>query len=272
MKKLLLLVLNLFASISCDDGIEKVILRWIPPEVPELIELPRILPIQSDFHCLWYKLIENKLIDEQGKTFGDLFIYKTSSKECSLIITQFDPENVQIFDLYTPNIFIGNQKANENEPVYAIAHLKSFDLIKTEKNSNSFEFSCQAVFTLPDASESYDNGITEALLKYLVLEGSETLEAEKKKIKGSNRPKRQIGAKDFTLQTDKTQVFKNSKSNSRFSCKIELVDENTNDVVYTKTIFEDIAPVLKEKNCVFLRRKSDSFLILIFVLHSLIFV
>jgi hypothetical protein len=271
MIKIFLILLALFTNISCNDSdTKKIILKWIPPEIPDLIELPRLIsvaPTKSGFKCIWYKLLENKEIDEQGKTFGDLFIYKTSNNECSLLIPKFDPKSHWYIDFYKPNILTTNTQfsnfaSNDKEPIYALAYLKSFDLIKTTIKTDVYEFNCKAVFRLPNSNdESLNEGIRQALEANLLLDGYEKLNEQGLKIPQAPSSFRKMVQKiknilivkskrdtssnsmvnDFSITLNPIEVFKGQNSKNIFMCKMELVDDVSKTIVFSKVISEDFA-------------------------------
>ena len=227
-----------------------VIIKWLTNDLlKDNVKLTRSFPPNTKFQCEWWKLIENKKILETGEEF----IYGDTRKDCSLIITEFDFKKDHL-DIYKPiDKMSRNIEATPDEPIFVIAYLKSFKLLKNKKSGSIYEYSCQAKFLFPNYADSLAEDIIKSLNDILKIEGKEVSNSkENNNQKGSlvnsfinnikdlfkTKPKRDIGSNEITLNSDKVDVFVNGNNPNTFECLIEMIDQLNKSVVYSNTTID----------------------------------
>ena len=263
-----------------------VIIKWITEEsLNEVVTLRRTFPPKSKFKCEWWKLVENKKIEEKGEDF----FYGTTSKDCSLIIKDFD-FNKNHLDIYKP-IDTLNRDDEENDYVYVVAYFKSLELKKSKKSENIFEYSCEAKFLFPNTfDEKLSKGIEKALYETVTLDGKEVKDSNTenlvkdslfksylKAVKGlfkikSKKERRDIGSNEIILYTDKTDVFNNKVMDSIFECSINLLDVPNDRIEFsnsTRDILERVSTTTKNRrnssNLIYLNYFTLFFIITFFL-------
>ena len=222
-----------------------VFIKWLTNDsLSDSVSLSRVFPPKEKFRCEWWKLIENKKIVETGEDF----IYGDTRKDCSLIIVKFDFKKDHL-DIYKPmNIMSRNIAATTDEPIFVIAYLKSFVMLKSKKSGSIDEYTCRAKFLFPN---TYDETLVEDIIKSL----DETLIINGQEVIGSGRnssqkessvtsffnnvkdlfkkkPKRDIGVNEITIDSDKVDVFVNGNNQNAFECSIQLIDKLNKKIVF----------------------------------------
>jgi hypothetical protein len=245
--------LNLFNVVLTSN----VIIKWLTNDsLTESITLTRTFPPQTKFRCEWWKLVENKRILETGEEF----IYGDRRFDCSLIIVKFDFKKDHL-DVYKPiNTLTRTVYQTNSDPVFIIAYLKSFELLKSKKSSSIHEYTCRAKFLFPNYDESLAEDIIKSLEETLKINGKELNDLNRNNSQKESsfksvinnmkdlfkkKPKRDIGANEISLESDKVDVFVSGKNPSIFECSIQLIDKLNKKVVYSNLTRE--FPSLLEK-------------------------
>lgn len=253
MMKMLFFILMIFWSnynIVCN---QKLQIKWILDDNMPSNERPLELKYSSTSECNWYEIGDsNKLVNVKEE---HSFSFKTSNKYCNLLIESFNASTFLELNYYTP--IEATQPAKSESPIYMLAYLKSFSIIKESEN----EYKCQVIVTLPDLSE-YSNVTDKALNENLIFT---TYEIHNSKVKPSNqksllsritskikkffgllkstrkRESKNLVVKnvlDYTLSSDLTNVY---SADSLFTCELALIEDN-------KTMFTKILQEQRREN------------------------
>ncbi len=239
---IIVLLYNVFSVVLTSN----VIIKWLTNDsFTDNVRLTRTFTPKTKFNCEWWKLVENKKIRETGEEF----IYGDSPKDCSLIIVEFDFKKDHL-DVYKA-IDTFNRKFDES-PLFVIAYLKSFELLKKQKSESIYEYSCELKMLFPNFAESLAQDIYESLRKILIVNGQERGNSKSKgksaqkedstfytiKDVFKKKPKREIGANEITLESDKVDVFVSGKNPSIFECSIQLIDQLNKNIVFSNSTID----------------------------------
>jgi hypothetical protein len=225
-----------------------VIIKWITQNTfnDSFIELEQPLTNTED-SCKWYKLTDNREIDEAGKNYKQDYNYKLTSKQCNLLIINYNNKTHTQLDFYTPVI----RSVSNNKPQnYVLAYLKSFNLKIKQYNTTSTEIICEIKISFPDTNDkSLNNQVNEALQKSLTLSSTqnddkisrnyEILSSLKTSISpmDSNKIKRSVNSKLIVDYTIVDSLIINHKTNKNdVKCHLNLLDGNNKKTVYQQVI------------------------------------
>jgi hypothetical protein len=237
--KFLIFLIFLVNKNQCNEQ-KKLIIKWVLndtlPSIESPIELERLKKNKTkNQECIWNKLSENKHIGEDD----DGFMYKITNSQCSLLIRSLNLSTLSQLDYY--------KAVGDDEIVYVLAYLKSFEVIKKETSLNSQEYTCQAVVTLPDL-HNFNGNIEEALDENVIIDTnvSEKVKVNRQKskmriffdkiLKTLYRTKREDLIKnvlDYTISSEAVEVYKGENSKTVFKCQLKLKDgkDEKNDLL-----------------------------------------
>lgn len=275
MKKILLFLLfnvNLIYSQQSQSN-KDLIVKWLTrenlPNSMHHLELEQNVTCINDNEncCLWYKISDNKLIDQYGKTFKQQYLYKITSKQCNLLITEYNEKTHQQLDIYRP--VISAPSSSRQQPIsltYTLVYVKSFEFKKKQLNSTSFEASCEVIITIAVSDdENLNERINNELFNNIELEIDEIVKDEtntnSKARLSQNEPKhnkqpifRNIASKieSWTNRQRRSNTvrylndvfisnkidYKTLKSNksNKYKCKLVLYEQNTKKISFSKSL------------------------------------
>jgi hypothetical protein len=263
-------LINEVTRVLCN---EKLFIKWVVdshiPSQENFIELEQVIPkyLREDVSlvCTWNKLnSENQLIDEANHNTQKSYVYKTSTSFCNLIVLNYNFDTNEQIDFYKPVLKIRSNSGVEEYGinVYALAYLKSFEIIKKEHDgNNSFidSYKCRAIFIVPysNIDENLNKKIEDKLNENVAF--SFNLVDRKKvidRINSRNLISKRDTFKHFisiTLENESVDVMKSNKVNDIFTCELNLVDEKNRELYYRQFIHEkfddDNADETNSTNC-----------------------
>ena len=255
MNFLLFLTLKCFIACVCCNN-EEIFIKWITnthlPSMDDVLELENVLPnsLSDDFLCYWYKMSSKRvLIDESDYETQLNYIYKTSRSFCNLLIVNYNFETNEQIDFYKGNIKSKYLVGESIDVVYALAYLKSFELIA---NGDSLypNYKCQAVFIFP-FSDILNEFVKDAIKKNVILRGDFKSTEEILKIKKTYKSKRETEEEEderfleYTIESDFVDVIKLSE-NEAFTCELQLFDASKNSSLYYKKFIHEELNILPE--------------------------
>lgn len=180
--KKFIILLHFIVSINSQ---KLVLIKWIStdslPNQENYLKLEISSPCNDDSKCCaWYKLNENKEIDEEGKNFGQKYLYEVTKTHCNLLMVEYDTEK-QIDFYKAINV---NQRNVNSDFHYALALFKSLNVKKEKINDVTYNFTCTLELDVPDGTQDPElyEGLQSAMYSTISLETGESNSAMSKSI------------------------------------------------------------------------------------------
>ena len=248
-----LAILTLNLSIRFGACSEHLFIKWIIdsqiPSNDNALELELIIPNplrenKESYTCKWYK--SDQFIDEAKPETQNYYVYKRTRNACNLLIINHNFESDEQIAFYKPVLNSNLLEDGElSEIVYAVAYLKSFEILRHhhDDNSSSIEkYECIASFILPVSdNKSLNEKVKDALNDNVYF--NVNLEKRRdviKKISNHDLNKRNSDRFiSFILKSEIVEVFKTKKDDALFTCELSLNDEKSKQLYFKHFIHED---------------------------------
>ena len=234
-------------QILCND---RLFIKWVVdsqiPSKENVLELEQAIPKsirdESSLQCSWNKLnSKNTLIDESNHDTQNNYVYKRLSNYCNLLILNYNFETNEQIDFYKPVLKTRLDSEDYVNVVYALAYLKSFEIVKKEHNSVIDKYKCRAIVIVPYSSiESLNNKTEESLAQnvgffFNLMNNKKVLDRINSRNVISKRDTKHFIS--ITLESDEIDVM--NKVGEIATCELNLFDEKKRELYFKHFIHEN---------------------------------